>query len=65
MDIEEIPISHEVKEELLKWGMRYGEWIDWNTDTLYPNGIELEDKHNKIGQQLTEKVKNELGLNIK
>ncbi|WP_409304983.1 hypothetical protein [Peribacillus sp. SCS-155] len=64
-DIEEVPISGDLKEELMRWAMRYGEWMDWNNDTLRVNGIELEDKHNKLGQQLTEKVKKELGKNYK
>jgi hypothetical protein len=46
----------------MKWAMMYGEWIDWSKDTLRPGGIELEDKHNNRGQQLTEKVKQELGV---
>lgn len=64
-DIEEVPLSEELKEELMKWAMMYGEWIDWSKDTLRQDGIELEDKHNKRGQQLTEKVKKELGVTYK
>lgn len=60
-DIEEVPISDDLKDELMKWVMMYGEWIDWNKDSLRSNGIELENGHNKLGQQLTDKVKKELG----
>ncbi|XQY92455.1 hypothetical protein ACNRWW_03145 [Metabacillus sp. HB246100] len=42
-----------------------GEWINWSKDTLRPNGIELENEYNKLGQHLTEKVKIELGPNYK
>jgi hypothetical protein len=64
-DIEEVPISDDLKEEVMRWAMMYGEWIDWNKDTLRSNGIELENKHNKLGEQLTEKVKKELGAKYK
>jgi hypothetical protein len=64
-DIEEVPISDNLKKELMEWGMKYGKWIDWSSDTLRPNGIELENKHNKLGQQLTEKEKKELGAEYK
>jgi hypothetical protein len=65
LDIEVVPISNDLKKELMEWGMKYGEWIDWSSDKLRPNGIELENKHNKLGQQLTEKVKKELGAEYK
>jgi transcription elongation factor Elf1 len=60
-DIEEVPLSEDLKDDLMRWAMMYGRWIDWSKDTLLPNGIELENEHNKQGQQLTEKVKKELG----
>lgn len=44
-DIEEVSISDGLKEEVMRWAMMYGEWIDWHKDTLRPNGIELENKH--------------------
>ncbi len=57
---EETVISEGLKEELWDWMMRYGEWINWDKDRLLPNGIELEEEHNKQGRKLTEKVKKEL-----
>ena len=59
-DIEDVPISTELKSELMAWVMKYGEWIDWGNDRIFPNGIELEDKHNMQGIGLTEKVQKEL-----
>ncbi|MFY0779345.1 hypothetical protein AB1K18_03375 [Peribacillus simplex] len=59
-DIEDIPISNELKRELIEWVNMYGEWIDWDKDKLLPNGIELEEEHNKQGVNLTRKIKNEL-----
>ncbi|MFY0518463.1 hypothetical protein ACOMCU_11615 [Lysinibacillus sp. UGB7] len=59
-DIEKIPLSIELKSELMEWVWRYGKWIDWSNDGIFPNGIELEDEHNKQGVNLTEKVRKEL-----
>ncbi|MGM0843916.1 MAG: hypothetical protein ACQEUT_02980 [Bacillota bacterium] len=59
-DLENIPISKELKNELMDWVIKYGEWIDWDKDKLTPNGIEMEAEHNKQGVKLTEKVKGEL-----
>lgn len=64
-DLEDIPISNELKRELMGWATKYGEWIDWEKDKLLPNRIELEEEHNKQGVKLTEKVKKELGENYK
>lgn len=60
IDIEDVPISDELVDELSFWAMKYGEWIDWNKDILLPNGVELEDEFNQAGIVLTEKVREEL-----
>lgn len=59
-EIAYIPISIELKSKLMQWISTYGEWIDWDNDGIHPNGIELEEEHNKQGLKLTEKVKKEL-----
>ncbi len=64
-DIEEVPISEELKEELMRWAMMYGKWIDWNKDKLRPDGIKMEDEHNKVGEELTKRVVSELGTKYK
>lgn len=61
LDLDDIPISDDLKRELIGWVTRYGKWIDWDKDILVPNGIELEEEHNKQGAKLTEEVKKELG----
>ncbi|MFJ7371087.1 hypothetical protein ACIQVU_16895 [Lysinibacillus sp. NPDC098008] len=61
LDLEEVPISERLTEELLSWATKYGEWIDWNKDILLPNGMELEDEFNQIGVSLTKGVKQEIG----
>ena len=35
-DIEDVPISTELKSELVAWVMKYGEWIDWGNDRIFP-----------------------------
>ncbi|PEC20467.1 hypothetical protein COM96_19355 [Bacillus cereus] len=64
-DIEEVPISENLKDELMKWAMQYGKWIDWSKDTLRSKGIELENEHNKLCLSLTDKVKKALGVKYK
>ncbi|MEK4715606.1 hypothetical protein MKY15_22385 [Sporosarcina sp. FSL K6-1540] len=60
LDIEDIPISLALKSELMEWVWKYGKWIDWDKDGVFPNGIELEEEHNKQGMYLTEKLRGEL-----
>lgn len=60
LDIEEVPISNKLAEELSYWARNYGKWIDWNKDELFSNGIKQEDKFNQMGLALTEKVKQEM-----
>ncbi|OIJ17966.1 hypothetical protein BKP45_20650 [Anaerobacillus alkalidiazotrophicus] len=60
LDIEEVPISLDLKSELMKWIGKYGDWIDWDIDEIVPNGIKLEDEHNKQGLNLTKQVQQEL-----
>ncbi|MEM1505810.1 hypothetical protein RG959_20645 [Domibacillus sp. 8LH] len=60
LDLDEISLSAELKEELSEWMVNYGSWIDWDTDKLVPNGIALEAEHNKQGMKLAEKAKKEL-----
>lgn len=59
-EITYVPISNKLRSELAEWISKYGEWIDWANDGIVPNGIELEEVHNKQGVKLTEKVKKEL-----
>ncbi|MBD8006800.1 hypothetical protein [Bacillus norwichensis] len=55
-DLEEIPVSKELKRELREWASMYGEWTNWDLDKLIPNGVEMENEHNIQGAKLTEKV---------
>jgi len=62
LDIEDFTLSGSLQEELEHWVSEYGEWIDFNTDTLKRKGIEMENEHNKEGLDLLEKIKEELGV---
>lgn len=61
LDLDEVPISQFLKEELMEWVMNYGEWIDWEKDSLVPNAKVMEEVHNQSGSELLEKLKKELG----
>jgi hypothetical protein len=61
LDLEDVPISNRLKTELADWVLKYGGWIDWDADKIVPNGVEMEVAHNKEGEILTEKTKQELG----
>lgn len=61
IDSNEVPISVDLKQELLSWSTTYGEWIDWKVDAFIPNGIELENEFNHKGIALTKKVQQEIG----
>ncbi|WYP27213.1 hypothetical protein NSQ54_03600 [Alkalihalobacillus sp. FSL W8-0930] len=60
LECTEFNLSTSLAEELGAWAELYGKWIDWDSDALIPNGIEMEDNHNKAGVQLTKRLKEEL-----
>jgi plasmid stability protein len=60
LELDDVPISNELKEKLRQWAAKYGEWIDWELDQIIKNGVELEEEHNRQGAHLTEGVKIEL-----
>ena len=61
LDLDELPISLELKEELQNWTIEHGEWIDWANDRIREKGVELETEHNQLGQTLSAKIQKELG----
>ncbi|WP_409250776.1 hypothetical protein V1502_11430 [Bacillus sp. SCS-153A] len=61
LELEELGLSKELEEKLLKWANDYGEWIDWIKDELVKNGVEMEEEHNTKGRELTDCVIKELG----
>ncbi|PMC36677.1 hypothetical protein CJ195_14710 [Bacillus sp. UMB0899] len=65
IDMEDLPVSVELADELSEWALKYGEWIDWDKDRLRNNGIEIEEEFNKLGVVLAERVKQEIGNNYK
>ncbi|MGE6753800.1 hypothetical protein ACQKFO_10145 [Rossellomorea sp. NPDC071047] len=61
LDLEDIPLSNDLKKELIDWASKYGKWIDWDSDKIIPNGIQMEEEHNRQGEILTESAEQELG----
>lgn len=59
LELADFKLSTSLAKELREWADLYGHWIDWDTDTLIPNGIEMEDDHNNTGILLAEKLKKE------
>lgn len=60
LNIEDVPISKKLANELSSWVITFGKWIDRDKGTLLSNGIELEEEFNRLGIALTKKVKQEL-----
>lgn len=61
LDLSTLPLSIELKKELMKWILEYGKWLDLNTDKLANNAVELQKIHNEWGLRLFLKVESELG----
>ncbi|WP_251028986.1 hypothetical protein [Bacillus sp. ISL-40] len=47
LDIEEFPLTDELREQLMDWVSEYGKWIDLETDLLEENGLQLVGNHNE------------------
>lgn len=60
LDLEEINLPQSLKSKLNKWMNTYGDWIDWDKDTLKENAKEEINAHNDAGQSLTKEVQKEL-----
>ncbi|WP_342598263.1 hypothetical protein MHB48_11800 [Psychrobacillus sp. FSL H8-0483] len=58
-DIEYVPISIELKAELMEWILRFDKLFRTIDGIVQKEKVELEEEHNKQGF-LTEKVKKEL-----
>lgn len=65
LDIYDLPISKNLKAQLTMWAQQYGEWMDWNKDLLLPDGVLLENEHNRRGELLTAAVRYEFGEKYK
>lgn len=61
IDLEEMLLSDELKNELLNWVIDFGKWIDIVHEKWLPNGSNLENAHNTRGLCLVEKIQDELG----
>lgn len=59
LELSDFQLSTPLARELREWAELYGQWINWDTDTLIPEGIKMEDHHNEAGILLAEKLKRE------
>ena len=60
LELENLPISNELSEQLSKWVTHYGQWLDFEREQLFEGGEELELVHNHLGERLAEKLEREL-----
>ena len=61
LDIDDIPLSQELKEEIQTWVMSYSESVLDESEYIY----EVAQQHNRNGLKLLEKVQKELGFKYK
>lgn len=61
VELDVFPISDSLKQDFHDWVSRFGEWLDWETDTLTTDGKVKEKQHNSEGEFLTKRLKQELG----
>ena len=63
IDIGELPLSDEIKNQLYQWSNEFGKWRHKGSDSFLENAYEIIREYNIRGIELTEKVKKELGPN--
>ena len=56
IELDDLPVSEDLLQELLEWGNRFGEWIDLETNAFVVGGEALEATHNKQGALLAKKL---------
>ncbi|WP_077303086.1 hypothetical protein [Virgibacillus pantothenticus] len=60
LDIEDLPISQGLMDELEAWSAQYGKWIDWEKEQLLPHAAQQEFAYNEGGYTLLHKLQAEL-----
>lgn len=61
LDLEELPLSEDLSDELTTWMCAFGEWIDIENDSFIEGTEHLAEAHDKQGALLAQKVADELG----
>ncbi|WP_163580238.1 hypothetical protein [Gracilibacillus saliphilus] len=64
LDIEFLPLSDSLKQELIVWVLDLEKWYDWEKGQLIKSKRHLAHQHNHLGEILTEKVKQELAPSL-
>ena len=61
IDMEELPLSEILINNLYSWTYEYGKWRDKDTEKLVENSFGILKQYNNRGLELTERVRQELG----
>lgn len=61
IDMEDLPLSEQLKNDLHLWSLVFGSWRDKETDKLVKDAYAIINQYNNRGLELTERVKEELG----
>jgi len=61
IELDEMPLSDELKDELLDWANSFGQWADLETSQFIEGGETLEVAHNERGKRLAQVVQEALG----
>jgi hypothetical protein len=60
IDMEDLPLSDQLKNDLYTWALAFGKWRDKDTEKLLKNAFQIINQYNNRGLELTEKVRKEL-----
>ncbi|MFB1100585.1 hypothetical protein [Terribacillus sp. JSM ZJ617] len=60
LDLDEFPISNELKQMIGNWAKKYGHWLDWDKELLKIDAVRTEKEFNKEGRLLSIKLQHEL-----
>ncbi|QXE02437.1 hypothetical protein [Terribacillus sp. DMT04] len=60
LEVDELPISGELKQQLDDWTRGFGKWIDWDSDRLTCDAEKTEEVFNQKGEVLVAKLQEAL-----
>ena len=64
LELEELPVSEALLNELTTWMCAFGEWIDIENDSFIDGTEHLAEAHDKQGALLAQKISAELGTGV-
>ncbi|SNZ16072.1 hypothetical protein SAMN05421503_2849 [Terribacillus aidingensis] len=60
LDVDELPVSGDLKQQLEDWTRDFGKWIDWDSDLLKNDADKTEGVFNQKGEVLVAKLREAL-----